>query len=65
MATGFIALNALLLLAVAAMIQTGVITGDAFVPILIAAPALLFLLNEFIGKLPTPELAGENRSSLS
>ena len=62
-AAGFIALNALLLLAVAAMIQTGVIRGDAFVPILIAAPALLFLLNEFTGKLPTPELAGDNPSS--
>lgn len=62
-ATGFIALNAALLLAVAAMIQAGVIRGDSSLPVLIATPALLYLLNHFLGAFPPPEPAAKNNST--
>ena len=64
-ATAFIALNALLLLAVAAMIQSGAIRGDSSLPVLIASPALLYLLNQFLGALPTPGEAGQSNSARS
>ena len=59
LATGFIALNAVCQLAVAAIIQAGVIRGDSIIPILIAVPSFLYLLNYFIGALPKPGQAGE------
>ena len=62
-ATAFIALNAALLLAVAATIQAGAIRGDSSLPVLIAAPALLYLLNHFLGASPTPEPAGKSNST--
>lgn len=62
-ATGFIALNTALPLAVAAVIQSGVIRGDSSLPVLIGASALLYLLNHFLGAVPTPESAGKNYST--
>ena len=59
LATGFIALNAVCQLAVAAIIQAGVIRGDSIIPILIAVPSFLYLLNCCIGALPKPGQAGE------
>ena len=59
-ATGFIGLNALWLLAVAGIIQAGVIRGDSFLPILLAAPSFLYLLSYVVGALPKPEQAGES-----
>ena len=59
MASGFIALNALWLLAVAAIIQAGAIRGDSSIPILLAVPSFLYLLNYFISAFPKPGQAGE------
>ena len=48
-AASVIALNALLLLATAALIQAGAFKGDTGLPILFAVPSLLFLLNSRLG----------------
>jgi len=48
-ARGVIALNALLLLATAALIAAGAIKGDTEIPLLFAAPSILFLLNSRLG----------------
>ena len=49
MATGFVAFNALCLLAIAALIRAGVFSGDAGLPLIFAIPSCLFLLNSFMG----------------
>ena len=49
MATGFVAFNALCLLALAALIRAGVFGGDAGLPLIFAIPSFLFLLNSFMG----------------
>ena len=43
-----IALNALSLLATAALIQAGIFKGDTGLPILFAVPSILFLLNSWL-----------------
>lgn len=48
-ATAVIALNALLLLATAALIQAGAFNGDAGIPVLFAVPSILFLLDSWRG----------------
>ena len=48
-ATAVIALNALLLLATAALIQAGTFNGDTGIPIVFAVPSILFLLNSWRG----------------
>ena len=48
-ATSVIALNVLLLLAAATLIQGGAFKGDSAIPILFAVPSLLFLLHSSIG----------------
>ncbi len=48
-ATGIVGLNVLLLLAIAAIVQAGAFTGDSFVPLVVAVPSILFLLNCYIG----------------
>lgn len=48
-ATSVIALNLLLLLATATLIQAGILKGDTGLPILFAIPSILFLLNSCIG----------------
>ena len=48
-ATSVIALNALSLLATAALIQAGAFKGDMGLPVLFAVPSLLFLLNSRLG----------------
>lgn len=48
-ATAVIALNALLLLATAALIQAGTFNGDTGIPILFAVPSVLFLLDSWRG----------------
>lgn len=48
-ATSVIALNALFLLATAALIQAGALKGDTGLPALFAVPSLLFLLNSWLG----------------
>ena len=48
-ARGVIALNALLLLATAVLIQAGIFKGDTVLPILFAVPSILFLLNSRLG----------------
>ena len=48
-ARGVIALNALLLLATAVLIQAGIFKGDTVLPILFAVPSVLFLLNSWLG----------------
>ena len=58
LATGFIALNAVCQLAVAAIIQADVIRGDSIIPILIAVPSFLYLLNYCIDALSKPGQAG-------
>ncbi len=48
-ATGVIALNVLLLLATATLIEASTFKGDPEIPILFAVPSILFLLNSSIG----------------
>ncbi len=48
-ATSVIALNVLLLLAAATLIQGGAFKGDSAIPILFAVPSFLFLLQRSIG----------------
>ena len=48
-ARAVIALNALSLLATAALIQAGIFNGDTGLPILFAVPSILFLLNSWLG----------------
>ena len=48
-ARAVIALNALSLLATAAVIQAGIFKGDTVLPILFAVPSILFLLNSQLG----------------
>ena len=48
-ARAVIALNALSLLATAALIQAGIFNGDTVLPILFAVPSILFLLNSRLG----------------
>ncbi len=48
MAMGFVAFNALCLLALAALIGGGVFRGDSWLPLVFAVPSLLFLLNSWV-----------------
>ena len=44
-------LNAVILLATAGAIQVGIFEGDAVLPVILAVPSMLFLLNRLIGRL--------------
>ena len=48
-ATTVVALNVLLLLATASLIQVGTFKGDTEIPVVIAVPSILFLLNSSLG----------------
>ena len=48
-ATGIVGLNAALLLAMAVVVQAAVFRGDASVPLMVAVPSILFLLNCVVG----------------
>ena len=48
-ALGVVSLNVLLLLATAGLIQSGTFKGDAELPVLLAVPSILFLLNSSVG----------------
>ena len=57
MATGFVAFNAVCLLAISALIGGGVFKGDSALPIVFAVPSFLFLLNACI-----PALSGAKQT---
>ena len=57
-ATGVIAFNALFLLVIAALIQAEVYRGDAIIPLIVAVPSFLFLLNRMVGALAAAKQGG-------
>ena len=59
-AIGFIAFNALCLLAMATLIRAGVFGGDAWLPLVFAVPSFLFLLNSYIGVFADTKQGGKD-----